>query len=1198
MAYEETPAEAAASTKTETPQQEEPPAPDADLADEETSTEAEAEAGKIATGLRTDSQIDATKRETESESDQQEAQAQAGLLLPTTIALPAPPEFKLLAPPESRSAKEDTSQEPQLIHGKSLLVDEQEFTEELSAPPAEVHHTIEASSADAATDLSEPPAPDDQSEATAEKSEPATGKEDDRSEAAEAIPALETDEIDIATEKDEPEELDLAEETGAVEKSSLPEQEPELPESAQSSDARPEPAEPEIQEPADETDDGDVQALSAESDAVAVASDTAEASKITSESEAEVRVGEPPFDLDEPEAHSLPEPEEKGQEAKSRPDFPAGEDKKEQEADSEPASPRGEDVLSPELPSAFDFLGADEETPEVAVPEADDHEPGAFTQPEHPSEASQDETTAPPAETPTATEETSDSERQPEDALPEDADKSEATQEDEKATSGETRVQDEIEAHDENIMTTFAEVAADVQADDAEQEAESEDIETESKESAEKTEHGFYDSEVDELLGAHEPETDFAEESRDDYIDDAQVQETDSDTEPESGLDDDNISTDFDKGLSEEPQPESEALPWFDKDTESLLFDQEIAWPEDEQHPSSSSDAGPPDEIEISPELFGAEESDEQQEQNDAPLPPFEQEAEPIAPDRAEEPDEKTEMPPAFAAQEHLDEIETSPAFEIIERPDEPEADFRPAEQVDTDSATDLSDAAETQIDSDVPATEEPATDIEISPAFTIEEREELTETPTPTTPVAEPDADANEPTQQSDIASDSEQGQPSQRDYADIEFSAAFTTPAEEATKPAEPSESERAFENIETSEFSRRDDEFVISPRDEMDESAADQPSAEIAADKEQEPPAHGETPAKQPVSRLLRIYQISSDELDDKFASVTFRHAHPDRDDTETTQEPISKTAPVGAADTEPQELTPTADLDSATSLPAEPADAPLLRGIRHYRNREYEDAIICFKAVLRRSPDFADGYAMLGNAYFRNQMYSEALTAYEQLDPDATPDPAVHENLGLIYWKLGKKQNALQAWRHVLQSHPERTDLARRVHMVEKYLRKQGSDRKQEFGFENGKADADNEITADRGARVVFDGDPQAHRLVQAGIERYRAGDFEAAIQTFRNLIQSFPDKKQAYTFLGNAYFRNGMFSEAAEIYQRLLSLDESSTTVRENLGFIYFKRGAYDRALAEWGAILEEHPQRTDLQRKIENLRRLQSSNRA
>lgn len=73
----------------------------------------------------------------------------------------------------------------------------------------------------------------------------------------------------------------------------------------------------------------------------------------------------------------------------------------------------------------------------------------------------------------------------------------------------------------------------------------------------------------------------------------------------------------------------------------------------------------------------------------------------------------------------------------------------------------------------------------------------------------------------------------------------------------------------------------------------------------------------------------------------------------------------------------------------------------------------------------------------------------------------------------------------------------------------------------------------------------------------GNSRYKAGDYDGAIQAFRQVLETgdVSLKEMARYNMGNAYFRKGDLDKAIENYEAALSLDKSDVQARENLDFV-------------------------------------------
>ncbi|MFQ5636751.1 MAG: SpoIIE family protein phosphatase [bacterium] len=105
--------------------------------------------------------------------------------------------------------------------------------------------------------------------------------------------------------------------------------------------------------------------------------------------------------------------------------------------------------------------------------------------------------------------------------------------------------------------------------------------------------------------------------------------------------------------------------------------------------------------------------------------------------------------------------------------------------------------------------------------------------------------------------------------------------------------------------------------------------------------------------------------------------------------------------------------------------------LIKGIRYYKGRNYNEAIREFKEVIARYPDYKEAHSILGNAYFRNKMYDDASIAYSRVKELDANDITAYENMGVIYANRGQYRLAVSEWKNVLELCPDRTDIEDKI-----------------------------------------------------------------------------------------------------------------------------------------------------------------------
>ncbi|MCH7755309.1 tetratricopeptide repeat protein, partial [candidate division KSB1 bacterium] len=282
-------------------------------------------------------------------------------------------------------------------------------------------------------------------------------------------------------------------------------------------------------------------------------------------------------------------------------------------------------------------------------------------------------------------------------------------------------------------------------------------------------------------------------------------------------------------------------------------------------------------------------------------------------------------------------------------------------------------------------------------------------------------------------------------------------------------------------------------------------------------------------------------------------------------------------------EPQVEEKTVEFKSEAAEPAEKAEALLVAGVKHYQKKQFEDAIITFRNLLKIEPDSKNIYLLLGNAYFKNGMMTEALSVYEQYKKKYPGESIAHENLALIYEKKDVYQSALKEWKAALDLNHDRPDIKRKIEQAEQALRAE---------TQNGNSVKETQTIATEPPRAMAKPnkqDEQKNTLLKEGIYHYRNKNFAAAINSFKVANKLFPKFKKAYSFLGVTYFRHKMFDESEQIFEKLKQLQFESESEHENMGIIYAKQGFYRLALNEWEKVLTAHPNRTDIKEKIDKV---------
>lgn len=111
----------------------------------------------------------------------------------------------------------------------------------------------------------------------------------------------------------------------------------------------------------------------------------------------------------------------------------------------------------------------------------------------------------------------------------------------------------------------------------------------------------------------------------------------------------------------------------------------------------------------------------------------------------------------------------------------------------------------------------------------------------------------------------------------------------------------------------------------------------------------------------------------------------------------------------------------------------------------------------------------------------------------------------------------------------------------------------------------------------GAFALSDESPEAAAAMEEGLELFQQGDYEAAAEAFRVVLETDPDNLDAYVSIGSSYLRLKRLSEAARAFRKALDLNAESAKARVGLGQTYQLYEDYDAAFEELTKALELAP---------------------
>ncbi len=236
------------------------------------------------------------------------------------------------------------------------------------------------------------------------------------------------------------------------------------------------------------------------------------------------------------------------------------------------------------------------------------------------------------------------------------------------------------------------------------------------------------------------------------------------------------------------------------------------------------------------------------------------------------------------------------------------------------------------------------------------------------------------------------------------------------------------------------------------------------------------------------------------------------------------------------------------------------------------------VACTTKNMERQKQIAEKTRLLGEAYFSEKRYQDALREFLKAEELNSNDYLLHDDLGRVYLALGEHELAIKHFKRALQINPDYTPA--RNNLGNAFAVTKDWD----------KAIEQYEIAA----KSLLYATPH-YPLANIGFVYYQQKKYDLAKKYYRESLRVKRDYVGAMHGLGRTYMATGRVADAIDILEKATNLAPESAFVNFDMGNAYRMNREYQKAAAFYkkAAKLQPNSELADKAleeaRKIENL---------
>ncbi len=118
--------------------------------------------------------------------------------------------------------------------------------------------------------------------------------------------------------------------------------------------------------------------------------------------------------------------------------------------------------------------------------------------------------------------------------------------------------------------------------------------------------------------------------------------------------------------------------------------------------------------------------------------------------------------------------------------------------------------------------------------------------------------------------------------------------------------------------------------------------------------------------------------------------------------------------------------------------EAIDALFAKGVEEMQAHDLEESIATFSEIIRRKPEFAEGWNKRATALYLAGEFKRSLADCDEVMKRNPNHFGALAGYGQIYFQLGQYEKAIEYWNRALQANPNMTGLERNIEAAEELI----------------------------------------------------------------------------------------------------------------------------------------------------------------